>query len=272
MTSEFKPSKDDFNLLTFVSLVCRHWRWLVACVALGVCVAGAYVLLRAPIYDAVGWIAVGQLGDRTGRLEQQQVLHSRLLADYGERQPYGKEKDDWAAVYGLGARSTSEQNWATVSMFTVRGGSKLAVETLRGKILDGVKKDHDLLYEKNLKIWQENQDRLVARQAVLIKQEQDVDARLTKNVDPVARGGMMLERSAILLALTEIESQLADFRLRLSDPQTHPTVVRVQGEGKYVLASPGVVMATGLLAGLIVGLAVMYGIASVQWLLMRRRA
>ncbi len=247
---------NEIGLAQIWLILVRRRLWVLAGLAVSLGVGIAYVLLKAPVFEARARVQIDQTGG-VGPFEPAEVLAARLMARYGENVADGVKRPK-----PFLSRASAQKGAATVVELAAEGDGPDDPAALLTRIFDEVARSHAETFARNVQAMTEQLQSIDARRLALQQQFQDATAILDslKARDPVQASLVMMERGRVLMLLSDLDQQKPRLVQTLGAPQTQPT--RLLGEisapSRPAAPRPVYAMAlavvTGLLGGVLLAL------------------
>lgn len=253
---------DEISLLELWDMLMRGKYWILACVIGSLALGGAYLLFKAPVYEASVKVRIGQVA-AGGPFESPDVLSSRLLAEYGEDIADGVKRER-----PFLKRASVPKNLPSAVELVTEGESPQQAVALLERIHASIRDSHQQTYALNLKYLTERIDNLEAQRASLADQLTDATALMDqlKQRDPVQASLLMLERGRLATAITTLDAERPTLAQKLSPPQTQPTELlgSIQGPTKPATPKRALVIALSGVLGIMLGIMLVFARAFVQ--------
>lgn len=253
---------DEISLLELWDMLMRGKYWILACVVGSLALGGAYLLFKAPVYEATVKVRIGQVA-AGGPFESPDVLSSRLLAEYGEDIADGVKRER-----PFLKRASVPKNLPSAVELVTEGESPQQAVALLERIHASIRDSHQQTYALNLKYLTERIDNLEAQRASLADQLTDATALMDqlKQRDPVQASLLMLERGRLATAITTLDAERPTLAQKLSPPQTQPTELlgSIQAPTKPATPKRALVIALSGVLGIMLGIMLVFARAFVQ--------
>lgn len=252
------PPDDEISLLELWQVLCRRKLWVVVSFLVCVVAGAAYAFLKSPVYEAnvklrIGQAAVGQTGPgQVGLFEAAEELSARLMARYGEDVAEGVKRER-----PFLKRATPQKGVTTTVDLVAEADTPEDAVTLLTRISDEVRKEHEGIFERNVKFLSQRLDNLDVQRAALQQQYADATALFDqlKQRDPVQAALIMQERGRLTTSIIELDAEKPAIAQRLSPPQTLPTALlgEINTPEKPAAPKKGLVLALAAVLGLMAG-------------------
>lgn len=234
------------------AIIHRRW-WVVASITVCLAAGIAYLLLKAPVYEANATLRIGQVAG-AGPFEPAEVLASRLLAEHGEKMADGVRR----ARPFLARAAVQRGTPSTVELVAEAYRPADAVDFLN-RVLGEVQQSHAATYRRNVDSLTQRLENLEAQRVALLRQYEEATVLLERLrvLDPVQASLLTLERSRISGLISALDTERPSLTLRLTPPQTQLTVTLGEIVPPVRAASPRRALVLGLAAllGIVVGTA-----------------
>lgn len=252
------PPDDEISLLELWQVLCRRKLWVVVSFLVCVVAGAAYAFLKSPVYEAnvklrIGQAAVGQTGPgQVGLFEAAEELSARLMARYGEDVAEGVKRER-----PFLKRATPQKGVTTTVDLVAEADTPEDAVTLLTRISDEVRKEHEGIFERNVKFLSQRLDNLDVQRAALQQQYADATALFDqlKQRDPVQAALIMQERGRLTTSIIELDAEKPAIAQRLSPPQTLPTALlgEINTPEKPAAPKKGLVLALAAVLALMAG-------------------
>ncbi|MBS0357047.1 MAG: hypothetical protein JSR83_24445 [Proteobacteria bacterium] len=252
------PPDDEISLLELWQVLCRRKLWVVVSFLVCVAAGAAYAFLKSPVYEAsvklrIGQAAAGQAGPgQVGLFEAAEELSARLMARYGEDVAEGVKRER-----PFLKRATPQKGVTTTVDLVAEADTPQDAVTLLTRISDEVRKEHEGIFERNVKFLSQRLDNLDVQRAALQQQYADATALFDqlKQRDPVQAALIMQERGRLTTSIIELDAEKPAIAQRLSPPQTLPTALlgEINTPKKPAAPKKGLVLALAAVLGLMAG-------------------
>lgn len=244
---------DEISLLDLWQILCKRKLWIVACLLVCVAAGAAYVVLKAPVYEASVKLRIGQAGPPpAGLFEVADELSARLMAHYGEDVADGVKRER-----PFLKRATPQKGLTTAVDLLAEGDSPEDAVSLLQRITGEVRKEHEAIFDRNVNFLSERLKNLEVQRASLQQQYADASALfdLLKQRDPVQAALIMQERGRVTTSIIGLDAEKPALAQRLSPPQTLPTALlgEISAPTKPAAPKKGLVLLLVSVLGLIGG-------------------
>lgn len=222
VSSDRNTGESQVDLVDLWKILARRRYWILAVVLVALALAGAYVFLKAPVFESRAKIDVGQVPSNRQPmdLEPAEVLVTRLREQYGPLAPDGSPRP-----HPYLAQAAVQKGTSTVIELVARGDVRGEPANLLQTIYSDVSNAHRETYERNLGVITERLRQLDNQLGALRLHAQEITDLLValKVRDPVQASLLMIERGRVLTSLGELEAQRPDLVQQLAEPQSRPT-------------------------------------------------
>lgn len=234
----------------------RRRLWVLAAVILCVSAGTAYLLLRAPVYEANVKVRIGQVAG-AGLFEPAEVLASRLLAQHGEYVADGVKRERPFLARAAATRGVA----STVELVAEAYRPVDAVDFLN-RVLRDVQRTHTENYRQNVQSLTQRLENLEVQRAALLRHYDEATVLLDqlRSRDPVQASLVTLERGRILFLVNQLDTEKPSLTLRLAPPQTQPTEMlgEIVPPAKAAAPRKSLVLGIATLLGMIAGVALAF--------------
>lgn len=242
---------DEVRLVDLWRILVRRRAWVLAGLLVCLAVAGAYLAMALPVYEARIKINIGKVAD-LGVIEEPEQVVARLLESHGEtagpgvRRAYPHIK---SAVLGKATK--------TVLELIVVGGSAQQAHEFVIRLSDELVARHKLIYDGYVRPIDERMGQLAQQRNELRKQSNQLGELVDKlkRADSIQASLVALERGAVAAQLSEMDGDLFEVSQKRIPPATRPTelvAMPVQPE-QPVSPKPLLILALALALGLVLG-------------------
>jgi len=249
--TENSAMEDEISLIELWDILAQRKYWILACVAVSLAAAGAYLLIKAPVYEASVKVRIGQVAG-AGPFESPEFLSSRLLAEYGETIADGVTRERPF----LKQASVPKNLPSAVELVTEGNSPQDAVDLLE-RIHKGIDASHQKTYAFNLRYLTERITNLETQRTSLEHQLTDATALMEqlKQQNAVQASLVMLERGRLATAITTLDAERPALAQKLSSPQTQPTelIGSIQTPTKPAAPKRALVLALATVLGTMAG-------------------
>ncbi|ATE62276.1 Wzz/FepE/Etk N-terminal domain-containing protein [Thauera sinica] len=243
--------EDEIDLITLWNVLVRRRRWILACLVLCLAAAGAYLLVKTPVYEASVKVRIGQVAS-AGPFEAPELISSRLLSEYGEDVADGVKRPR-----PFLKRASAPKGLATVVELVTEGDAPADAVALLEKISNDVQAAHQQNYALNVKYLTERIEHLDIQRKTLTQQLADATALMeqVKQRDPVQASLIMLERGRLAIAINALDAERPALAQRLSPPQTQATELlgSIAAPAKPAAPKKSFILALAVVLGLMGG-------------------
>lgn len=251
-------TQGEIDLAQFWRILVRRKKWIFLSFFVCIAAAAAYLVLKAPVYEASAKLRIGQVAGG-GPFETPDVLSSRLTAQYGEHVADGIKRDRPFLKRATALRATS----GVVELVAEGDAPEDAVSMLE-RVFADVMKTHGVTYGRNLEFLTERLQQIDAQRTALKQQYEDISLLVDqlKQGNPVQASLIALERGRVAAAITVLDAEKPSIAQKLTPPQTEPTRLLGEVVAPIEPASPKkllvlvVAAGLGLIAGLVLALIV----------------
>jgi len=252
-----QPNQDarvegEIDLVEFWGILVRRKMWIAAVLLASLAAAVAYLVLKAPVYEASVRLRIGQVAG-AGLFEPADVLSSRLIARYGEDVADGIRRDR-----PFLRRATPSKLTPGVVDLVSEGHAPGDAASLLERVFADVVKTHGEIYSGNRAFLEERLRNIDAQRAALRRQydEASVLVNQLKQSDPVQASLIVLDRSSIAESITTLDAERPQVAQKLSPPQTQPTELLGDVVAPVKPASPkkALVLVLAAILGTVAGL------------------
>jgi uncharacterized protein involved in exopolysaccharide biosynthesis len=212
-------SDDEISLLDLWHILWRRRMWVYATILAFVSAGIAYLVFKAPTYEASATLRIGQVAG-SGPFEPPEVLGSRLISAYGEEIADGLRRERPF----LSRAEAKKGVPATIDLMAV-GNSPDDAAGLLGRVLDAILRSHAEHYQTGVRSLNDRLEALESQRASLLRQSEQAAALLTRlqDRDPVQASLVTLERGRISALLASVEAEKPGVVQRLGPPLTQQT-------------------------------------------------
>ena len=213
--------EDDISVVELWQILSRRKLWIVVSFLVCVLAGAGYAFLKAPVYEVSVKLRIGQTGPGpAGLLEGAEELSARLMAHHGEDVADGVKRER-----PFLKRASPQKGLTTAIDLVAEGNSPEEAVTLIRQITDGVKKAHELTFERNVTVLSERLSNVEIQRAALQQQYVDASALFDqlKQRDAVQAALIMQERGRLTTSILGLDAEKPALVQRLSPPQTLPT-------------------------------------------------
>ncbi|MBS0545210.1 MAG: hypothetical protein JSR40_15920 [Proteobacteria bacterium] len=250
---ETTAQDDEISLLELWQILCRRKLWIVVSFLVCVAAGAAYAFLKSPVYEASVKLRIGQAGPGSaGLFEVAEELSARLVARYGEDVADGVKRER-----PFLKRATPQKGVTTTVDLVAEADTPQDAVTLLTRISDEVRKEHENIFERNVKSLSERLNNLDVQRAALQQQYADASALFDqlKLRDPVQAALIMQERGRLTTSIIGLDAEKPALVQRLSPPQTLPTELlgEINTPRKPAAPKKGLVLALAAVLGLMAG-------------------
>lgn len=245
-------SDDEISLLDLWHILWRRRMWVYATILAFVSAGTAYIVFKAPTYEAGATLRIGQVAG-LGPFEPAEVLGSRLLSAHGEEIADGVRRERPF----LSRAEAKKGVPATIDLVAV-GDSPDDAADLLVRIVDAIRRSHAEHYQTGVRSLNDRLEALESQRAALLRQSEQAAALLTRlqDRDPVQASLVTLERGRISGLLASVEAEKPGVVQRLGPPLTQQTELLREVVAPASPAAPkrlriaAVAFALGLVGGL----------------------
>lgn len=244
-------AEDEIDLIALWEILVRRKRWIFLIFTVCLAVAGAYLLVKAPVYEAFVKVRIGQVAS-AGPFEAPELISSRLMSDFGEDVADGVKRPR-----PFLKRASVPKGLATAVELVTEGDSPADAVELLEKIANGLMLAHQQNFALNVKYLNERIEHLDLQRKTLMQQLNDATALMeqVKQRDPVQASLIMLERGRLTTAINALEAERPALTQKLSAPQTQATELlgSIVAPAKPAAPKKALVLALAAMLGLMGG-------------------